>query len=297
MAAQKQFTTSAGSHLQNREIFYGPGSHTWPVPSGTTEVHVHVWGGGGSGYYSSWAGVGGGGGGYARAPYTVTDADTLSITVGANGSTSSVTIPTQTPNSPMSATGGNTSSSTSTGGTGGTGTVTLHPSFPHYYCMNADGGAGGAPCGPSYSSNMGSGGAAGSPLGIGGTGGWGCSNFGGGIGQAPGFNRHSQCYLYCNGGAGSPVYNQSGPLTNCWGGNYLTGRKSGCNYNPDAYTNYNPSSGPMGDLGTISVGSVGCSSFIENVKTCWFCFTYPAAVLYTCPGGLTRLYTAPDANR
>jgi len=300
MAAQKQFTTSAGSHLNNREIFYGPATpgstpYTWPVPSGTTEVHVHVWGGGGPGHYLSWAGAGGGGGGYARAPYTVTDSDTLAITVGGAAATSSVTIPTQSPTgstSPVSATGGSIGNAPSNGGVGGSGAVTLNPTFPHYYCMTANGGCGG--WGTGFPVTQGAGGAAGSPLGTGGDGGWGCSTFGGGIGQAPGNNRHKQEYHYCVGGTGP--YTTVGTIYACHGGNYLTGRKSGCYYNPDNYSNYTPSSGSTGDYSTIVLGSVGCSNFMETIKTCWHCWNPASYILSTCPGGFTRTYSAPEAN-
>ena len=301
MAAQKQFTTSAGSHLKNREIFYGPDSpgttpYTWSVPSGTTEVHVHVWGGGGAGHYASWSGAGGGGGGYARAPYTVTDSDTLSITVGSAAASSSVTIPTQAPTSPVSATNGSIGSVPgNNGGPGGSGAVTLNPTFPQYYCMTADGGCGGWKPSPAYPGPYtGSGGAAGSPLGTGGDGGWGCSNFGGGIGQAPGFNRHCQRFAYCIGGAGP--YTQEGTITNCHGGNYLTGRKSGCYSNPDNYNNYSPAVGPIGDYATIVLGSVGRSNFMENIKTCWHCWNQASYTLSTCPGAMTRTYSGPEAN-
>lgn len=182
------FTTSAGSHLNNRCIFTGSQTTTWPVPAGTTEVHVHVWGGGGGACATPTAcGRGGGGGGYARASLTVTDSDSLSITVGGVSGTSSVTVPTQSPGSPISATGGGNATSTDAG-TGGTGTVALAPTQCQWYCYTATGGAGGIS--PNYTSPAG-GGAAGSPLGTGGFGGtseFGLNNvgYGGGIGDIPG---------------------------------------------------------------------------------------------------------------
>ena len=291
----KQFTTSAGSHLKNREIFYGtpaPATYTWPVPSGTTEVHVHVWGGGGNGCTNSWEGSGGGGGGYARAPYTVTDSDVLSITVGSNTATSSVTIPTQTPNSPMSALGGCSGNGPPQpwvlrGGAGGTGTVTLHPSFPHYYCMNADGGRGGFPCGPTACGpKTGGGGAAGSPLGTGGEGGWGCQTFGGGIGQAPGTNRFRQCWMTVNGyGWPQPL----SPVSTCQAGSYLIGRQN-CWAEPATYGNYAPWQLSQGDWGTLALGSVSCTTYMENVNSCYWC---PGG---GCPGGFTLIYKGPDAS-
>tara|TARA_B100000003_G_scaffold194832_1_gene196410 strand:- start:4038 stop:5189 length:1152 start_codon:yes stop_codon:yes gene_type:complete len=182
------FTTSAGSHLNNRCIFAGSQSVTWPVPEGTTEVHVHVWGGGGGGCKNpAYRGTGGGGGGYARASLSVTDSDTLAITVGGSAGTSSVTVPTQSPGSPISATGGGNAGG-GTKGAGGSGTVALAPTQCNWYCFTATGGEGG--CHDDSGSNSG-GGAAGSPLGTGGAGGnnrFGLQNqgYGGGIGDIPG---------------------------------------------------------------------------------------------------------------
>lgn len=132
----------------NRRIFTSEagGTCTWPVPSGTTSVEVHVWGGGGAAQGAPDNGGsqgGGGGGGYARAEYVVTDSDTLAITVGGPGGTSSVTIPTQSPGSPVSATGGSSAPGQS-GASGGTGSVSLASPHPTQYCFTASGGSGGA---------------------------------------------------------------------------------------------------------------------------------------------------------
>lgn len=199
MSYQQFFTTSTAVGKNNRLIFYGPSTCNWTVPEGTTEVHVHVWGGGGSGCFANptgpGGGAGGGGGGYARAEYAVTSGDTLAITVGGNGGTSSVTIPTQAPISPVSATGGgNGSSPGAVVGAGGSGAVSLGPQHPTYYCFTADGGNGSG-CAIGFLS--GGGGAAGSPLGRGGDGGNMCMfpttpsicpASGGGIGNSPGSN-------------------------------------------------------------------------------------------------------------
>jgi hypothetical protein len=214
--AEQLRTTSASSHLKNRQIFKGSQNTTWPVPEGTTEVWVHVWGGGGGSTGGAegpqpWHlvyGAGGGGGGYSRAIYYVTDTDTLSITVGGNGGTSSVTIPTQSPGSPISSTGGVTAGTDcTTAGTGGSGSITLHPTFPTYYCFTASGGAGGNNILKGYSG----GGAAGSPLGVGGDGGTGhpgpgtnCAplqgaNAGGGIGGSNGVITMASMICTCSG--------------------------------------------------------------------------------------------------
>lgn len=230
-------TTSPGSHLKNRLIFTGSQTNTsWPVPEGTTEVWVHVWGGGGGARGNVDCGAGGGGGGYARAAVVVTDSDTLSITVGGNGGTSSISSPT-IPGLSVSATGGASAVGLATGGLGGSGSVTLSPTNPTYYCFNAPGGQGGSPSGqlgnngcqfsgqsgPSgacYVScgqyTYGAGGAAGSPLGRGGNGSTGT--------PAPPYNRNCVAHGPISGGSGGGIGGSDGsfnyqvitmPLTPC----------------------------------------------------------------------------------
>ena len=251
---QQYQTTSAGSHLNNRCIFKGPQSVTWPVPEGTTEVHVHVWGGGGGGCGTPTAfDRGGGGGGYARTSLAVTDSDSLSITVGGLSGTSSVSVPTQTPGSPISATGGSPGSSTD-GGPGGSGSVTLAPTQCDWYCFVADGGMGGKP----YAITVGAGGgAAGSPLGVGGTGGEACaSTYGGGIGAAPGGTYRSyqtRCFP-------DPANCGIACINSGNGGTFLGGQVCNVCWYPVCF-------GILG--GTISkivheFGAVGCSYFANN---------------------------------
>lgn len=184
----------------NRRIFYGPGTCTWTVPSGTTSVQVHVWGGGGAATGAPTAQQGGGGGGgYARAEYAVTDSDSLAITIGGVSGTSTVTIPTQSPSSPVEG-GGGASSTSAVGGAGGNGTVTLGSQHPTSYCFTASGGCGGdsSPCFANCANptqrpavthkwtGTGGGGAAGSPRGPGGCGGLGCAAVGSGFRTAGG---------------------------------------------------------------------------------------------------------------
>jgi hypothetical protein len=244
--------TVSESNRQNRKIFYGPVTCTWPVPSGTTEVEVHVWGGGGSGESFATptpnAAAGGGGGGYARARYMVTDSDSLSITVGGPAGTSSVTIPTQSPTSPISATGGSSGSgSPPTGGAGGSGSVSLGPQHPTYYCFTASGGQGGTANGFSAAG----GGGAGSPLGPGGTSK--CMNpsipissGGGGFGGSNGFKR---CTIYRT----SPGTNT--PIAHSVGGSVLQGNVN--NYST-FYSTYAPS--------ISDVGTAGAHAYI--ISTC-----------------------------
>jgi hypothetical protein len=181
-------TSTPGNRL-NRRIFYGPldsptaATVNWTVPDTTNTVEVHAWGGGGGGFCAlnpaeNHCYGGGGGGGYARAEYDVTGGDILAITAGGITGTSSVTIPTQGPISPVSATAGS-NTNTASGAAGGGGSVTLNPTFPTSYCMIAFGGSGGVGMCQSSPNPWpgtatfwklymgGGGGAAGSPLGPG----------------------------------------------------------------------------------------------------------------------------------
>lgn len=167
----------AGNRKKNRRIIHGSVASTtitWLVPPGVTEVEVHCWGAGGDASSSSGAG---GGGGYVTHVFPVTSSDRLLITAGASpGGTSSVSVPTQTPGSPISATGGGVGAPFGPGGTGGTGAYTIAPGISTARTFNASGGAGG---GLSPTGGTG-GGAAGSPFGTGGGGGGSPAGGGGG---------------------------------------------------------------------------------------------------------------------
>ena len=186
-----------GKKFSNRIFFAGPASKTWNVPSSTREIEVHVWGGGGCCAISlpttNFA-EGGGGGGYATARLNVSGGEQVSITVGASQGTSTVTLPGQSPNSPISATGG-------TCCVPGTGSITLAPPHPTNWCYVASGGSGrrqSLTCNCSGIGGIG-GSSAGSPYGTGKQGGFGgCSQTGcvdcyvggggGGSAVAPGNN-------------------------------------------------------------------------------------------------------------
>lgn len=188
-----------GFTKQNRAIFIGPTSVNWTVPQDVTEIEVHCWGGGGNGSTASvfghGGGGGGGGGGYVFHVYPVVKGDILAITVGGQGGTSSVTVPTQSPTNPISATGGSNGTLVSFpvspqggpgiaysgyGGLGGSGSYTIASGISTAYSITAKGGSGGNteessyyagyPYAYWYISGAG-GGAAGSPYGNGGDGG------------------------------------------------------------------------------------------------------------------------------
>ena len=251
------FTTSAGSHLNNRCIFTGPQTSTpWPVPEGTTEVHVHVWGGGGGACHTPSAyGRGGGGGGYARASLVVTDSDSLSITVGGSAGTSSVTVPTQSPGSPISATGGGNATSTDRGA-GGAGTVALAPTQCQWYCYTATGGAGGK---SEICQNFAGGGAAGSPRGTGGYGGHDRSGGGGGIGGSPGRN-YREFEVACN--PHPTNYQQKANVQIYGGGSALQARfVNACTNCQLQGCIARPWQGSTTPSLSVEFGFVGCSSF------------------------------------
>jgi len=159
---------------KNRRIFHGGvgvTTVTWLVPPGVTEVEVHCWGAGGNGGIA-----GGGGGGYVTHVFPVTPSDRLLITAGASpGGTSSVSVPTQSPISPISATGGSTGPSISgpiPAAAGGVGSYTIAPGISTARTFSASGGAGGtAAQPPNQPIGESGGGAAGSLFGTGGAGG------------------------------------------------------------------------------------------------------------------------------
>jgi len=168
-----QFFGSGGvERKKNRKIFHGGvagGTYTWGVPPDTTEVEVHCWGAGGDGSGNSPpspANNGGGGGGYVTHVFPVSSSDRLLITVGSSpGGTSSVSVPTQSPISPISATGGSTNPSG--GGVGGSGSYTIAPGISTSRTFSSEGGDGGT--GTFFptigSAGHGGGGSAGSPFG------------------------------------------------------------------------------------------------------------------------------------
>ncbi len=67
------------------KLFKEPGTYTWIVPPGVTNITVEVWGGGGNGG----AGYGGGGGGYGMQSFQVSPGSSYIVTVGGTGDTSS----------------------------------------------------------------------------------------------------------------------------------------------------------------------------------------------------------------
>lgn len=129
-------TTSLAGRLQ---VYSTPGTYTFTVPDGITQVMVEVIAGGGaggasadgtSGSIAGNCGAGGGGGGFSKKLCTVTPAGTVTVTVGAGGSGATNTAGTAGGSSSFgafcSATGGSGGargiSTNSAGGSGGSAT-------------------------------------------------------------------------------------------------------------------------------------------------------------------------------
>ena len=120
------FTGYTGS-----QVYTTPGTYTFTVPTGKTQLEIEVWGAGGGSAYptacplaTSIAGpvAGGGGGGYAKGTYIVTPGTTYTVTVGASGGNAGgcqyVAI--------AASNGGNSSVGSLISATGGRGGVTTY---------------------------------------------------------------------------------------------------------------------------------------------------------------------------
>ena len=88
-------TTAAPEIFTSPVTFSNPGTYSWIVPPGITNVCVEAWGGGGdggNGVFSTFSnsGGGGGGGGYGYDCFTVVPGASYSLTVGGSGQASSL---------------------------------------------------------------------------------------------------------------------------------------------------------------------------------------------------------------
>ena len=115
------FSTAATPTIFTSPVTYStPGTYTWVVPPGVTNICVEAWGGGGAGgggyYPAQYHGGGGGGGGYGYDCFTVVPGSNYTVTVGSQAQTSSV-------GSLIAATGGKngTSASSTAHGVSGLG--------------------------------------------------------------------------------------------------------------------------------------------------------------------------------
>jgi hypothetical protein len=113
-------TTAAPEIFTSPVTFSTPGTYSWIVPPGITNICVEAWGGGGAGgngtYPQYYSGGGGGGGGYGYDCFAVVPGSNYTITVGSEGQLSSV-------GSLIAATGGSggTSASSTAQGVSGLG--------------------------------------------------------------------------------------------------------------------------------------------------------------------------------
>ena len=90
------FSTTATPEIFTSPVtFSTPGTYSWIVPPGVTNICVEAWGGGGdggNGVFSTFSnsGGGGGGGGYGYDCFTVVPGASYSLTVGGSGQASSL---------------------------------------------------------------------------------------------------------------------------------------------------------------------------------------------------------------
>lgn len=132
------------SALFTNQLVY-TSSNSWVVPSGITKIFYELWGAGAGGGGSSGAGMGSGGGAgaYACGYKTVTPGETITITVGANG-TGGNTSGTNGTNGGNTSIAGISGTNTANGGSLGTGATGF---------ANLQGGAGGTTSGVGYGIN------------------------------------------------------------------------------------------------------------------------------------------------
>lgn len=158
------FSNSNYPSIFNSPItFSTPGTYSWTVPPGVTNICIEAWGGGGrggSGLSNGQPGGGGGGGGYAYQCFTVIPGTTYNVIVGAGGTVGIGTGGSSSFGTLITVNGGlvgitGTTTTIGAGGSGGTSNATY----------NITGIAGGS--GTSFNSNSGGQGANG---GQGGTG-------------------------------------------------------------------------------------------------------------------------------
>jgi hypothetical protein len=187
------FSNSNYPSIFNSPItFSTPGTYSWTVPPGVTNICIEAWGGGGRGgpgFQNGQPGGGGGGGGYGYQCFTVSPGTTYNLNVGAGGSTGIGNGGSSTFGTLITVTGGNggtagTLTVIGTGGAGGTSTASF----------NITGSVGGS--GTSLNANSGGNGANG---GVGG--------FGPGNTQAVASQGTPQPAIPGGGGGGGSSYN------------------------------------------------------------------------------------------
>lgn len=183
-------------------VYTTPGSTTFTVPDGVTEITIKTWGGGGGGGAGSSDGGNtrqntgghGGGGGFAQATFAVNPGETISLHVGGGGA-------------------GGTYSGAACGDGGGGGGRTEIARGPDVFLVASGGGGGGGGDNGTYISG-GAGGAGGGTAGIaggtvgGGSGGGGGTQSAGGTAGAG--TNNAQAGAYQAGGDGADGRNAQG---------------------------------------------------------------------------------------
>ena len=223
------------------ELYDAPGTYTFIVPAGVTEVSAIVIGGGGgaasSPGTSNSSGGGGGGGGTAWGTFTVTPGETLDVIVGSNGVGGSSGTAAGTAGGDSTIARGGTVLLSGGGGTGGLAdaapgaTTGVSAAGGTSTGTERDGGGSGGSGGPARQNNGGGGGGGAGGYngngGDGGTGNAGTGGFGaggaggGGAGQSTGGTQN-------NGGGGLGIFggpiNGAGSNTNSYGGGGSNGQ-------------------------------------------------------------------------
>lgn len=202
------------TQAQNIQTYDIPGTYSFTVPQGVTQVNIKAWGGGGGGSGKSGknGGTGGGGGGFAYGVFYVNENDIITIVVGGGGTGGS--------NNKYGVIGGNSivnhpsGTITANGGTGGTNTGGSGGSFT--ISVSGYGYTGGTGANESSENGGGGGGGAGDSSdgnsAVNTTGGVGGNNFGGAGGNGSTNN--------VNGGTGSAYGGGGGGAsTSSFGGN------------------------------------------------------------------------------
>jgi len=199
-------STQSSGVLTDVQTFTSTG--TWTKPSGAKWVSVEIWGAGGSGRAHPTFGGGGGGGAYATRLFLASDISaTVSVTIGAGGTSVSGTT--------VGNAGGNTSfgaylvgyggeGGSGSGAAGGAGTNYLSSVGTNGYYDAQGGGSNGAAGGKSYFGGGGGGGFSSSAAGAGGT------SYYGGAGGAGNFTGNATAGSVPGGGGGGSLGGNSG---------------------------------------------------------------------------------------
>lgn len=191
-------------------VYTNTGVYSFVVPDGVTEVSAVCVGGGGgaAGTGSNRGGGGGGGGGLAYGTFTVTPGETLTVSVGAGGSSGTSNLSVGSQGGASSVRRGALTLLSGNGGGGGTSGSSQASGGSSSGSERDGGGTGGSGGRYSYNNAGGAGGGAAGYSGNGGSGAYGNSNGGGGNGSGGGGGGGSTNSSNCGGGGGVGLYSE-----------------------------------------------------------------------------------------